>query len=89
MTLLPTAGDRQEMVFLDAGHGGPDPGASGTTANRQVVDERELTLPVVLDTASSLRAGGYRAVVSRTVDTSVARLGPADLTASPDALLDG
>jgi len=81
MAVNPKGGGNHQTVFLDAGHGGPDPGASGTTSDGQAVDERDLTLPVVLDAASSLRAAGYRVVVSRTVDTSVAPLGPADLTA--------
>lgn len=82
MAMAPSGPDRHETVFLDAGHGGPDPGASGVTADGQSVDERQLTLPVVLDAASGLRAAGYRVVVSRTVDTAVARLGPDDLSAT-------
>jgi N-acetylmuramoyl-L-alanine amidase len=89
VAMAPTSSDRHETVFLDAGHGGPDPGASGTTAGGAGVDESELTLPVVLDAAASLRADGYRVVVSRTVDTSVARLGPSDLTASGSLSLTG
>jgi N-acetylmuramoyl-L-alanine amidase len=74
----PTAGERHATVFLDAGHGGPDPGALGTTESGQQVTEASLTLPIELDTMALLRADGYRVVVSRTADTSVARLGPAD-----------
>ena len=81
VALAPTAGDRHQTVFLDAGHGGPDPGASGTTADGRVVDERGVTLPVVLDAAALLRASGYHVVLSRTTDTSVGRLGPGDATA--------
>jgi N-acetylmuramoyl-L-alanine amidase len=70
----PTAGDRQTTVFLDAGHGGPDPGAvSGT------VQEKAVTLPVVLDAATLLRADGYRVVLSRTADTAMIPLTPVDL----------
>lgn len=76
----PSGSDRHQTVFLDAGHGGPDPGASGTTVGGQAVDERSVTLPVVLDAAAMLRASGYRVVVSRTTDTSVGRLGPSDVT---------
>lgn len=74
----PTAGDRHRTVFLDAGHGGPDPGAIGVTSSGQTVDEATETLPVELDTAADLRRDGYRVVVSRTTDSSVARLTPAD-----------
>jgi N-acetylmuramoyl-L-alanine amidase len=85
----PTRSANHQTVFLDAGHGGPDPGAAGTTADGQSVNERDLTLPVVLDAASSLRAAGYRVVVSRTVDTSVARLGATDLTSTGTLSLQG
>lgn len=70
----PTAGDRGQTVFLDAGHGGPDPGAQGSG-----VQEKDVTLAVELELASELRADGYRVVLSRTGDTSVAKLGPDDL----------
>jgi N-acetylmuramoyl-L-alanine amidase len=70
----PTASDRHTTVFLDAGHGGPDPGALGET-----VEEKAVTLPVVLDAATLLRADGYRVVLSRTADTAMIPLTPADL----------
>src|SRR5450631_3458778 len=50
VAMAPAGPDRHETVFVDAGHGGPDPGASGVTADGQPVNERDLTLPVVLDT---------------------------------------
>jgi len=75
----PTAGDRHTTVFLDAGHGGLDPGAVGTTSSGATVDEGAVTLPVELDTAALLRARGYRVVVSRTTDSNVVRLTPREL----------
>jgi N-acetylmuramoyl-L-alanine amidase len=75
----PTAGNRHQTVFLDAGHGGPDPGAEGTTQSGATIYERDLTLPTVLDTVPLLRAQGYRVVVSRTMDSTVARLTAGDL----------
>jgi N-acetylmuramoyl-L-alanine amidase len=66
-------------VFLDAGHGGVDPGAVGVTQSGATVHEADLTLPVVLDTMSLLRAQGFRVVLSRTTGGSVARLTAADL----------
>jgi N-acetylmuramoyl-L-alanine amidase len=76
----PTHGDRHETVFLDAGHGGPDPGASGVTSSGTPIDERELTLPTERDTMALLRSRGYRVVVSRTTAGSVVRLGPTDVS---------
>lgn len=89
VALPPTSGDHHQTVFLDAGHGGPDPGASGTTTDGQAVDERQLTLPVVTDAATMLRADGYRVVMSRTADISVARLSAADVTSSGQLSLQG
>jgi N-acetylmuramoyl-L-alanine amidase len=76
----PTAGNRHLTVFLDAGHGGPDPGAVGITSTGQVIYEADQTLPVVMDTAAILRRAGFRVVVSRTGPTSVVRLGPGDMS---------
>jgi N-acetylmuramoyl-L-alanine amidase len=76
----PTAGDNHETVFLDAGHGGIDPGGVGVTSTGQQVDESTVNLAIELDTMAVLRARGYRVVVSRTQDTSVVRLAPADVS---------
>jgi N-acetylmuramoyl-L-alanine amidase len=76
----PTTGNRHLTVFLDAGHGGLDPGAVGVTESGQVIDEAHLTLPVVLDTTTILRQAGFRVVVSRTGPTTVLRLGPGDVS---------
>ncbi len=75
----PTHGNRHETVFLDAGHGGVDPGAVGRTKSGATVYEKDLTLPVELDTAALLRADGYRVVVSRTNGGPVARPRPGAL----------
>ena len=79
MALAPTSGDRHTTVFLDAGHGGLDPGAVGTTSSGSSIDEGTETLPVELDAAQLLRADGYRVVVSRTTDSNVVHLTSADL----------
>jgi N-acetylmuramoyl-L-alanine amidase len=76
----PTKGNRNLTVFLDAGHGGLDPGAVGTTESGQTIHEADETLPVVLDTMKVLRQAGFRVVVSRTGRTSVLRLGPGDVS---------
>jgi hypothetical protein len=74
----PDGANRHLTVFLDAGHGGPDPGAVGVTESGRVIYEADQTLPVVLDTMAILRRAGFRVVVSRTWATPVLRLGPAD-----------
>jgi N-acetylmuramoyl-L-alanine amidase len=74
----PTVGNNHKTVFLDAGHGGIDPGAVGTTLSGQQVDESTVNLAIELDTMSLLRARGFRVVVSRTEDTTVAHLVPVD-----------
>jgi N-acetylmuramoyl-L-alanine amidase len=80
IALAPTSGDRHLTVFLDAGHGGPDPGGQGVTQSGAVIHERELTLPVVLDAARLLRADGFRVVVSRTTNGPVVKLAASDLS---------
>ena len=80
MAFSPTAGDRHETVFIDAGHGGIDPGAVGITESGQTIHEANETLPVELDTMALLRAQGYRVVVSRTRASTVLRPGPGDVT---------
>jgi N-acetylmuramoyl-L-alanine amidase len=76
----PTSGDRKLTVFLDAGHGGLDPGGVGTTESGQTVYEADETLPVELDTMKLLRAEGFTVVVSRTRDETVLKPGPADVS---------
>jgi N-acetylmuramoyl-L-alanine amidase len=76
----PTAGNRSETVFLDAGHGGIDPGAVGNTESGQTVYEARVTLPIELDAMRLLTADGFRVVVSRTRAESVVRLTNADVS---------
>ncbi len=79
ISYAPTHGARNLTVFLDAGHGGPDPGGLGRTAGGKVISDAGEALPVELDTMALLRAQGFRVVVSRTTDNTVARLGPDDV----------
>jgi N-acetylmuramoyl-L-alanine amidase len=74
----PTAGDNHETVFLDAGHGGIDPGGVGTTSAGVPVDESTVNLAIEVDAMALLRSRGYRVVVSRTQNTTVVRLSAAD-----------
>ena len=82
MAFPPTVGDRHETVFLDAGHGGIDPGGVGTTEAGAAVKESTVNLAIELDAMARLRAQGYRVVVSRTKDTTVTRLTPGDVDGS-------
>jgi N-acetylmuramoyl-L-alanine amidase len=79
MAFPPADGDRHETVFLDAGHGGMDPGGAGSTKTGATVKESTVNLAIELDVMAILRAQGYRVVVSRTQDTAVTRLTPGDV----------
>jgi N-acetylmuramoyl-L-alanine amidase len=79
VALEPTGNDRHATVFLDPGHGGPDPGASGTAPDGTVLQEKRLTLAVAHNMLLLLRSAGYRVVLSRLADTSVAQPGAGDL----------
>lgn len=76
----PSSSPRHLTVFLDAGHGGRDPGAVGRTESGETVYEAVETLRVELDTMAILRAAGFEVIVSRTRDTSVLRLGRDDVS---------
>jgi N-acetylmuramoyl-L-alanine amidase len=54
----PTSGDHHETVFLDAGHGGIDPGGVGTTQSGRTVEEATETLPVELEVMEADVSGG-------------------------------
>ena len=82
VAFAPTAGDRNKTVFLDAGHGGIDPGGVGTTQTGTAIDEATETLPVELGAMTLLRADGFRVVVSRTTANTVVRLTLADRSGS-------
>jgi N-acetylmuramoyl-L-alanine amidase len=65
----PTGPDRHRTVFVDPGHGGPDPGGLGIG-----LAEKDVTLAVGLKLRDRLRSDGFRVVMSRVSDTSVAKL---------------
>jgi N-acetylmuramoyl-L-alanine amidase len=79
MEYPPTSGDRHLTVFLDAGHGGIDPGGVGEDENGNTVYEADETLPVELDTMALLRGKGFTVVVSRTKAETVSRPAPDDV----------
>src|ERR1700750_1663650 len=60
MAFPPTDGDRHATVFLDAGHGGIDPGGTGSTKAGATVTEARVNLAIELDATAILRAQGYR-----------------------------
>jgi N-acetylmuramoyl-L-alanine amidase len=64
-------GSTKATVFLDAGHGGVDPGGAGRTSRGRRVQEKAATLAIVIAATEQLRAAGYRVVVSRYADTTV------------------
>jgi N-acetylmuramoyl-L-alanine amidase len=82
----PTARNRYRTVFIDAGHGGIDPGALGTAPTGRQVEEADVTLPVALDAATLLRADGYFVVLSRVRATAVVKPSAADLTSTGELL---
>ncbi len=78
ISFAPTVGDRHVTVFLDAGHGGLDPGGVGTTDSGQQIDESTVNLPIELAAMAILRSHGFTVVASRTGNTTVVNLGPGD-----------
>jgi N-acetylmuramoyl-L-alanine amidase len=79
MAFPPTEGNRHETVFLDAGHGGIDPGGTGSTESGATITEAPVNLAIELDAMAILRAQGYRVVVSRTGNTTVTKLTSGDV----------
>jgi N-acetylmuramoyl-L-alanine amidase len=74
--LAPSGRSRGQTVFVDPGHGGPDPGVPG----QQGAKESVAALAVATALAKDLRAAGYRVVLSRTGDTSVRAFASDELT---------
>ena len=75
----PTSGRRRVTVYIDAGHGGPDPGAVGTSGAGRRVEEASVALGVALEALPLLRRDGFRVVLSRTGPAAVARALSADV----------
>ena len=76
----PTDGNRHLTVFIDAGHGGIDPGGTGTTSSGQTVSEAPLNLLVAEDAATLLRQRGFSVVLSRSSSNPVALPEPGDFS---------
>lgn len=80
-------GDDRPLIALDAGHGGVDPGAIGTSG----IYEKEITLAMALELKKQLeKSGRYRVVLTRDSDVfvrlrdriEIARAAKADLFVS-------
>lgn len=82
MKYQPTAASNGHLVFLDAGHGGIDPGGVGSTQSGVMVKESTTALAVALQTSDLLRSQGYTVVLSRTTDSTVVPLTPSNTNGS-------
>src|SRR5687768_6391495 len=60
------------LVVVDAGHGGPDRGMSGTTSARRKIFEADITLAVAMKLRAALSARGIDVLMTRTTDTLIA-----------------
>lgn len=74
----PSVRPKRRTVFVDAGHGGLDSGAT-STAPGAPIGEEDLTLAIARRTRVALQAAGFRVIVSRQTDQNVVRLGPRDV----------
>lgn len=77
MTLPATHAGPGQTVFIDAGHGGLDPGVVVGSGGRQLL-EKNATLSVASRISDLLRAAGYRVAMARTQDTTVIKLAATD-----------
>jgi|SRR5687768_4038556 N-acetylmuramoyl-L-alanine amidase len=60
------------LVVVDAGHGGPDRGMSGTTAARKKVYEADITLAIAKKLKAALVSRGIDVLMTRSTDTLIA-----------------
>lgn len=79
----PTGKSRGQTVFIDPGHGGPDPGVLGRTPTGGQLKESTVALAVATELSRQLRHDGYRVVLSRTADTYVFKFGAAQMNGAP------
>src|SRR5690625_1750717 len=61
--IIEIAAKPSKVIYLDAGHGGSDPGAIGNGLH-----EKDVTLDIALRTKKELEAAGYTVIMSRTTD---------------------
>lgn len=72
LRFAPSRGDLHHTIFVDAGHGSPDPGTEGMTTSAQTIYEKDAALATALKLRDLLRSEGYTVVMSRVADSSVA-----------------
>jgi len=68
---VPAVSPGKGIVFVDAGHGGKEIGASFTFDDGKALIEKELNLKVATRLAALLREAGIGVALSRTVDAQV------------------
>jgi N-acetylmuramoyl-L-alanine amidase len=73
LAFAPLRGNVHRTIFVDPGHGGLDPGGSGTTTQGAAILEKDVTLAVGLDVTTLLRDEGYTVILSRDTDALVSR----------------
>ncbi len=66
------SGNRQRVVVVDAGHGGPDNGMSGPIGGGPKVYEKNITLAVSNELRHALEKRGVKVIMTRTTDTLIA-----------------
>jgi N-acetylmuramoyl-L-alanine amidase len=76
IAFAPLRGDRHLTVFVDPGHGGPDPGTSGQTTAGTTIFEKDVALATGRALLALLRDDGYRVVMSRVSDVAVVAPAP-------------
>jgi N-acetylmuramoyl-L-alanine amidase len=64
--------NRQRVVVVDAGHGGPDNGMSGPIGGGPRIYEKNVTLAVSRQLRRALEARGVKVIMTRTTDTLIA-----------------
>ncbi|WP_343754471.1 N-acetylmuramoyl-L-alanine amidase [Alkalibacterium iburiense] len=73
-----------QIVFIDPGHGGQDPGARGTL-NGRTINEKDLNLSMSLKLRDALRAQGYNVIMSRENDKTISMVERARMANNTDA----
>ena len=74
------SGSGHQTVFVDAGHGGLDSGTHGTLSSGATITEKTAALATALKVRDLLVEDGYRVVLSRTTDGTVADIPSSEIT---------